>query len=233
MKIAMISRPGGKNDCVDSIGCQEKNGLRCFVIADGGGETGGGRYASATAANGLLSAFMEKPDISYDFMYDYMDAAQDALIRDPEFPKELSTTIAALVTDGEQAVWAHCGDSRIYSFKKHRIQTVTDDQTEEFEKFRDGKTRYDEIRGEDRRLTSCLSDGSRFRPDVQPVRKLPKKSSFLMCTDGLWRYVNESFMEKSLKKSATPKEWLQALLKERRANAPEDPDDYSAIAVFI
>ncbi|MGN0162751.1 MAG: PP2C family protein-serine/threonine phosphatase [Candidatus Ornithomonoglobus sp.] len=230
MRIALISRPGGNNDCV---GCQEKDGLRCFVIADGGGELGGGRYASATAANGLLAEFMEKPDISYDFMYDYMDAAQDALISDPDFPKGLSTTIAALVTDGEQAVWAHCGDSRIYSFKKNRIQTVTDDQTEAFEAFWDGKIKYDEIRGEDRNLKNYLSDGSSFKPDVQPVKRLPKNSVFLMCTDGLWQYVSEGFMEKSLKKSAAPKEWLQALLKERRANAPEDSDDYSAIAVFI
>ncbi|MGN0182586.1 MAG: PP2C family protein-serine/threonine phosphatase [Candidatus Ornithomonoglobus sp.] len=230
MRIAVMDRSSGNNDCA---GCQEKDGLRCFVIADGSGEQGGGRYASATAANGLLSEFMEKPDISYDFMYDYMDAAQDSLIRDPEFPKELSTTIAALITDGEQAVWAHCGDSRIYCFKKHRLQTVTDDQTAAFEAFREGKIKYDEIRGEDRRMKNYLSDGSRFKPDVQPVQRLPKNSSFLMCTEGLWRYVSESFMEKSLKKSAAPKEWLQALLKERRANAPEDSEDYSAIAVFI
>lgn len=230
MRIAMIDRPAGNNGCA---GCQDKDGFRCFVVADGGGGQGGGRYASATAANGLLAEFMEKADISYDFMYDYMDAAQDALINDPDFPKELSTTIAALVTDGEQAVWAHCGDSRIYCFKKHKLQTVTDDQTEAFEAFRAGTIRYDDIRNEDREVKNYLSDGSRFKPDVQPVQRLPKNTTFLMCTGGLWRYVSESFMEKSLKKSGSPKEWLSAIRNERRSHAPEGDEDYSAIAVFI
>ena len=60
------------------------------------------------------------------------------------------------------------------------------------------------------------------------------RTSFLLCSDGFWELIEERQMCKALKKSKTPREWLenmeQVVLENGRGT---NMDNYSAIAVFI
>lgn len=238
MKIAKISKKGGREVNEDAVGMQQQNGIYCFMLADGLGGHGGGDVASELALRTINECFMAQADISYDIMYAYLEAAQHAITEkraeSAEFAN-IATTITVLLTDGVRAIWGHCGDSRIYRFKKHRIQEVTDDQSVAFTSFLAGDIKYSQIRysPDQNKLLHSLSDGKKFKPIVSRITRLDKDSAFLMCSDGLWEYVTEKFMEKTRKKSLTPKEWLKLMLDERKRVAPPDADNYSAIAIFI
>ena len=55
---------------------------------------------------------------------------------------------------------------------------------------------------------------------------------FLLCTDGLWEYVQENEMEQSLAQSASAQEWLAALQRLVVARGKRRHDNYSAVAVW-
>ncbi len=238
MKIHIVSEKGGRSNNEDAVRGRRKNETYCFVLADGIGGQDCGEVASELAVNTILDCFKLQPDISSDTLYAYLEAAQHAIAEErAEDPskRKMGTTAAVLVTDGKTAVWAHCGDSRLYRFRKNKIQEVTDDHSVAFASYLAGEIKYSDIRRspDQNKLLRSLGSDSKFRPDVSEPLKLPSKSVFLLCSDGLWEYVDEDFMEHSLKKSSSPHDWIMRMLAERKKNAPPDADNYSAIAVFI
>ena len=237
MRFALVSGKGGREINEDTVGRLKKNGMYCFVLADGLGGQNGGETASSLASSTILKCFDSQAEMSKDIVYAYMEAAQNAIIekrKENSDMRKMGTTVVTLIIDGKRAIWAHCGDSRLYRFRKHLIQEVTDDHSVAFASFLAGDIEYDEIRTspDQNKLLRTLGDGTKFRPDISDVVKLEKNACFLMCSDGFWDYVDEDFMEYSRKRSSTPKEWLQYMLDERKRNAPRDADNYSAIAVF-
>lgn len=237
MNGAMISKKGGRESNEDYIGRIAVKGMHCYVLADGIGGQSGGETASEIAVNTILECFKAQPGMSKDLVYAYLEAAQNAIAearRAAAGKRQMGTTVVMLITDGEYAVWAHCGDSRIYRLKKSRIYEVSEDHSVAFSSFLSGEIKYSEIRysPDQNKLLRALG-GESFRPDITDPVKLPKNSSFLLCSDGFWEYVNEDFMEKSRKKSQSPRQWLEAMLREYKRNAPSDADNYSAMIVFI
>jgi serine/threonine protein phosphatase PrpC len=83
------------------------------------------------------------------------------------------------------------------------------------------------------RLLSALGNGERVDADIIPVAfPLLSGDVFLLCTDGMWEYVNEEDMERLLDASATAEEWLKAMESQVLARGHENQDNYSAIAVW-
>ena len=147
----------------------------------------------------------------------------------------MSSTIVALVTDGEKAVWAHSGDSRLYYISKKRISQNTDDHSIAFRDFKEGIITFDEIRTSpnQNKLLSSISDIDDLNFDVSEVIDLKKGDAFVLCTDGFWEYVYEDDIEKSFAKTKSPKEWLEKMLESLHENEKENNDNYSAIAVEV
>jgi serine/threonine protein phosphatase PrpC len=56
---------------------------------------------------------------------------------------------------------------------------------------------------------------------------------FLLCSDGLWEYVEEARMVQSLANANSPQAWLQALETEVLAHARPNHDNYSAITLWV
>lgn len=238
MRFAVTTNKGGRENNEDSVGRLKINEKYCFVLADGMGGHEHGEIASELAVDTVLECFKSHPGISAELMYSYLEAAQNTIIEkrnsDPNYCN-MGTTITALITDGRKAIWAHCGDSRIYRLQKHLIQEVTEDHSVAFMSFLAKEIRYSQIRfsPDQNKLLHSLSSGQTFKPQISDIVALPPKSSFLLCSDGFWEYVDEDFMEKTRKKSHTPREWLSVMLNERKRNAPPNADNYSAITIFI
>ena len=139
----------------------------------------------------------------------------------------MSSTIVALVTDGEKAVWAHSGDSRLYYISKKRISQITDDHSIAFRDFKEGIITFDEIRTSpnQNKLLSSISDIDDLNFDVSEVIDLKKGDAFVLCY--------EDDIEKSFAKTKSPKEWLEKMLESLHENEKENNDNYSAIAVEV
>ncbi len=213
------------------------NGITCVVVADGLGGYTGGAAASRIAVDTVFDSFKKKPGFSKECIEQYISLACEAIRKkSKESPDNMymSSTIAVLLINGQNAVWAHVGDSRLYRFENKMIAEVTDDHSIAFEDFMSGLIEYGEIRTSpnQNKLTNALSI-SPCTISVSDITPIDGSSSFLLCTDGWWEYVTEEEMEQTLGKASNSREWLRAMLDIRENAAPENSDNYTAAAVMM
>lgn len=237
MRIASITAKGGCAKNEDAVGSLTRGGICCMAAADGIGTDGSGAIASGVVVDTILRAFGADAEVSENAALSYMKAADNAieeLKRSNENMSGIAASAVMVIADKKSAVMAYCGNSRIYRIRGHLIQEVSDDQTGAFAEFLDGKLRYSEIRNNPARKNVLyrIGDGTGFRAVVSGPVKLGRRDKFLLCTDGMWEYVTEDFMEESLKGAKTPRGWLERLVGERGRKASGVSDNYSAITFF-
>ena len=221
MRAVSLTNRGGRKNNEDYVGYANSDKLWCFVVCDGLGGQSFGEVASEIVCETVCKSFKKAPELSG---------------KERESTKSnMSSTIVALVIDGEKAVWAHSGDSRLYYISKKRISQITDDHSIAFRDFKEGIITFDEIRTSpnQNKLLSSISDIDDLNFDVSEVIELKKGDAFVLCTDGFWEYVYEDDIEKSFAKTKSPKEWLEKMLESLHENEKENNDNYSAIAVEV
>lgn len=237
MKAAAITNRGGRENNEDCILSANSEKMWCFVLCDGLGGYDGGETASKLAASVICDEFKKNPRVTPEAAEEYIQAASDKLkaAKWDGAPLDMATTAALLLTDGDNAVWAHIGDSRVYRITGGEISEITDDHSVAFMKFESGAITYDEIRtsADQNKLTRCIGGGAQDIPDVSENTVLKRGDAFLMCSDGFWELVNEDTIEKTLKSSRSPREWLEKMLAVLHKNEREGNDNYSAITVMV
>ena len=236
MRAVSLTNRGGRKNNEDYVGYANSDKLWCFVVCDGLGGQSFGEVASEIVCETVCKSFKKAPELSGKALYRYIEKAASVLGEERECTKSnMSSTIVALVTDGEKAVWAHSGDSRLYYISKKRISQITDDHSIAFRDFKEGIITFDEIRTSpnQNKLLSSISDIDDLNFDVSKVIELKKGDAFVLCTDGFWEYVYEDDIEKSFAKTKSPKEWLEKMLESLHENEKENNDNYSAITVEV
>ena len=150
----------------------------------------------------------------------------------------MRTTLCSLMLSEHDAAAAFVGDSRIYQFRKGRFLAHTYDHSVAQRLVQIGEIQQEEVRRhEDRNfLLRCL--GMPWEtPQLELWAQLspPEEGdAFLLCSDGLWEWIDEAHMEQDLATATTPKAWIDAMC--ARLPAQSEPgalDNYSAIAVFV
>jgi PPM family protein phosphatase len=153
---------------------------------------------------------------------------------------DMHSTVVCLVLDfvGHAAHWAHAGDSRLYWFRAAQVLDRTRDHSLVQSLVDAGMLAEHEMRTHPKRselrsalgitddqLEVAVADGGR---PVQPG------DVFLLCTDGLWEYVDDAVLESTLAAAATPDDWLDALAAEvtQAAAHKTSHDNFSALVVW-
>lgn len=238
MRMASITNRGGRENNEDYVKRARARELGCFVLCDGLGGHECGEVASFLAATEICRAFKENPRITEKAMREYIESAESLIeherLMDPS-KYNMSSTVTALITDGENAVWAHVGDSRIYRISDGEIVSVTRDHSIAYFEYENGMISYDDIRRSpnQNRLTRCLGAREIFIPDIASATDLKSGDAFLMCSDGFWEFVTERDITETLKTASMPKEWLGGMLKILHKNKTKYNDNYSAVAIMI
>ena len=236
MRAAAITNRGGRENNEDYILSANSEKIWCFILCDGLGGYDGGETASKLAAQIVCDEFKKNPRVTPEAAEEYIQAASDSVkaAKQDGAPLDMATTAALFLTDGDMAVWAHIGDSRVYRITDGEICEITDDHSVAFMKFEGGVITYDEIRtsADQNKLTRCISGGAQDVPDVSEQTALHGGDAFLICSDGFWELVNEDDIEKTFKSSRSPAEWLEKMLAVLHKNEREGNDNYSAITVM-
>jgi serine/threonine protein phosphatase PrpC len=83
------------------------------------------------------------------------------------------------------------------------------------------------------KLLNALGDRDGFEPSVEPAAfPIQGHDKFLMCTDGLWEYVEEKELEETIAESTSAEEWLRVLESRVLSRGRTNQDNYSALAVW-
>lgn len=206
-----------------------------FILCDGLGGHGNGDIASRFVTEQVKAALEQNKTVEESIQH-----AQDALLEKQiaeHAGNSMKTTVTCLVLAGDQARFAHVGDSRVYYFEKTKYMLRSQDHSVPQMLVNRGDIKEKDIRHHEDRSRLLRVMGTEWdRPKYQVVEgiKLTKRSSFLLCSDGFWELIDEKQMSKTLKKADSPQQWLAAMEEIILANGKgTNMDNYSAIAVFV
>lgn len=241
VEIAVLSKAGGRSLNEDACGYWVSEGPCCWVLSDGAGGHGGGDVASQSVVNCILRDFSASPIVAPESIAVLIRRSNDALLRaqkTDEKLRDMRATVAVLALDRGRRVgcWGHLGDSRIYGFRSGHIRFQSRDHSVLQSMLDAGLGNAAMLRNHPQRsvLLAALGSADAQIPEMSPdVEQVVDGDVYLLCSDGLWEYVEEAVMERLLAVSLSAERWLAALEAEVLARARGGHDNYSAIAVWV
>ena len=244
--LAVLSRQGGRAGNEDACGHWRSEQRLCCVVADGAGGHGGGDIASKLVVRHIIDqaalAPLTRPDEVHDLLID-TNAQLRRHQSESDNSRDMHSTVVALFVDlaSREALWGHAGDSRLYVFRAGLMLSHTRDHSMVQSMVDAGLLMPEQLRRHPRRSELQSALGSRpedllVSSAAQPWHLEPR-DAFLLCTDGLWEYVDEAEMCASLSRASDPEAWLagleQLVLLHAAESGRTDHDNFSGIAVWI
>lgn len=243
LEVALMTDRGGRKYNEDACGHWHSKRHLCCVLADGAGGHGGGDIASRIAVQELIGRFARQPTERASDLDRMLRVTNDVLIgqRVPGTPKaDMHSTVVCLVLDfiGHTAHWAHAGDSRMYWFRRGRLRDRTRDHSLVQSLVDTGVLAPEDARTHPKRseLRSALGIAS----DVLEVTagegdgEVEAGDVFMLCTDGVWEYLPDGVLERTLASSANPAAWIGELAVEVRkaASHKASHDNFTVLTVW-
>jgi serine/threonine protein phosphatase PrpC len=236
---ALLTRPGARENNEDAIWLGEREGNLCMILADGLGGHGSGEMASAAAVEtcrSLWSAVTPENFSTGVFFRTCEDKLETMQAEAHDF-SGMKTTVVLCRTINGCFYCAHVGDSRMYYFRGGKILCRTLDHSVPQMLVFSKQIKEKQIRNHPDRNRLLKVMGERenelYFEEMEPF-SIRSGDAILMLSDGFWENVEDKEMQKTLKKSSSPEEWLAAMetiAVERARN--KNMDNYSAIAVWL
>lgn len=225
---------GGKEYNQDAIGQAEAEKGNVYVVADGLGGHQHGELASQRAVEFLLSDVETEERSAW--LLDRLEAANEEIMELQKERGTVKTTVAVLAIDEDRAAWGHVGDTRIYYLHNDAIESVTEDHSVAYMKYRAGEITRDQIGTDEDQpsLLRALGNKERHKAVIAaPEHPVEPGDAFLMCTDGVWVYLQDEEVLVDYLKAATAREWAELLLLRVMERIKEGNDNLSLITVMV
>ncbi len=240
LEVSVLSKAGGRAVNEDAYGVWSGVGSStCFaVLSDGAGGHGGGDVASRITVERTLGWFRQQPIADEQVVRAALESANESIMQEQKSARPLAdmratAVVLALDTEARLAVWMHVGDSRLYVFRNHRVLTRTRDHSVLQSMIDAGYITEDAVRTNPRRnaLVSALGDPTAFAHAMPSDLAIEPGDAFLLCSDGLWDYIEDAEMAAMLAQAPSVEAWMRALEETVLARAGTHHDNYSAVAV--
>lgn len=216
----------------DSYICDDA--LQLFGVCDGIGGLPGGSQASKTAVFALTGWFKQKQSPG---PFDYSSALAEANEKVFVLGRVLSprtgigTTMTMAHFDNEQVVVMHVGDSFMFRLRGDLLDALTQEHNVENEmKARAARGLPTYMMAENRAaLTRCVGQPPPLEGDIH-AHNVEVGDRYLMCTDGITRYVMPPEMQRLLQAATNPESICRRLVE--IANKRGGVDNATVVAVF-
>lgn len=179
----------------DNLLVMPEQGL--FLVADGVGGRRGGETASRLVID-IFRRVFRQPQFIDDLraaLLSTLDLCNQKIYEDSHAYVELegmATTIASVAVDGDQAIVAHVGDSRVYRADGQGLIQLTEDHSEVNEALRAGRITEELAATHPKRnvINRALGADSEVEPDLIGI-ELDELTTLLLCTDGVTRHLSD------------------------------------------
>ena len=233
---------GGRSYNEDSIGSSYDDTGGIFVVADGLGGHALGEKASAAAVETVVAGWnTSAEDISEEDTAEQLEEkiaeANQSILRIQKMENAvMKTTVAALAVNGDKAVWANVGDSRVYFLHRNSIHAYTNDHSVAYKKYKAGEITREQIgTDEDQsRLLRSLGSEDRNEPDIY-VADVPLEpgDAFFLCSDGAWEYLMDEEILIDFLKSETARQWAELMMLRIMERIDGENDNLSLLTVIL
>lgn len=226
-----------QQDRVALIPHPSRPGLLMAVLADGmGGHTGGAMAAEQVVhtARQNFSNFM-LAETPRELLQSVINQSH-IVVKLTRFTSEQDphSTATVLLLQPDRVDWVHSGDSRIYHFNGDRLVSCSDDHSLVNELVRQGKITPEQARVHPQRnmLIGCL--GAERPPMMNFGETAPPRAgdTFLLCSDGLWGYFEDSELGSVLSAHA-PRQAAELLIHRARVRGFGTGDNISLIIIKL
>jgi serine/threonine protein phosphatase PrpC len=196
---AATNRLGNRSSNQDRCLVLEESDRVLLAVADGMGGHARGDLAAQAAVNSLSHSFLSQREAVAEPVQFLKTALEIAHLETVEAgrastpPVEPRTTCVVCLVQGNQAWWAHVGDSRLYLLRAGRLVIRTRDHTPVEELLRSGAIQEDELSTHPLRnsVSRCLGGALRFPKISFDHAELKPGDTLLLCSDGLWSALPE------------------------------------------
>jgi len=230
---------GGREEQQDAslvlIGANSQSLLA--VVADGAGGHAGGREAAMQITEVARRLFHRAGCIfgaPHDELTTLCRESHEAINGLGADPKSAPrSTIVALYVHGEQAWWAHVGDSRVYRFRKGSFAERSRDHTMAQILLEQGEISDEEVGSHPDRIKLLKALGGEDEPKPSlGACSVENGDKFLLCTDGFWEGLQTREIEKALRGSVTQRLLDKLVAKSVRRSGPRG-DNATVCAVML
>jgi serine/threonine protein phosphatase PrpC len=144
----------------------------------------------------------------------------NALVR--ESVPDGGTTLTTALVMGNNAYIAHVGDTRAYFFNQNVLKQITEDHSLA-QRLKDiGQATPEQIAQVEHVLYRAIGQGNTIEVDTY-IQHLPPGSSLVLCSDGLWKGINdEERLRDIINSSTTPQQACERLVAVANENGGED-----------
>lgn len=242
IKYALYTSAGDRSENEDyMLIASDYNGMY-FSLADGLSRYGGGKRAAQAACKSAIGDFASNTINDFDyhnvFAKIYKNASEKIKQVQSDFSNfnKMYSTLNLLYINPTNAYLSHIGNTRTYLFRNGKKIVRTNDHSQEAALERAGIIPDDEkIRRRNRKIILKAlgddADGNNFELS-EPI-KVEAGDDFLICSDGLWEYIEDAEIEKALSNSSKPCVWLNNMLEYIGDKEIKNKDNLSAIAIHI
>ncbi len=137
---------GGREENQDAVGLREGKNGGVYVVADGLGGHQAGRVAADCVVSTLLAAWEADGCPDEAGLAARIGAVNDAVLAiQRERNLNTKSTVVTLCVEGDRAVWANTGDSRLYYLHDGKIAAYTNDHSVAYMKYKAGEIRREDI----------------------------------------------------------------------------------------
>lgn len=228
-RYAAFTHPGGRRLNEDAMAVADG----VWVVCDGVGGHPAGEVASMKVADFLIARFLETSDFTVDSMRSAVEAAQVVFATDESGMR--TTMVLAWIRERSLRLM-HIGDSRAYVIRDGNVLHITQDHSVVAALHAAGEIGSHEIRSHPNRnrITRSLGRDEKGEAVIseEPIA-LREGDAILLCTDGLWEYVQDSEIVFDRVKTDDPAEWIRLLVRRAFSRAPSDHDNLTAVAILV
>lgn len=235
--VYQVSRRGGREKNEDRMGYSYTRDAGLFALADGMGGHPEGEVAAQLALQSLSNLFQRNAKPGLDdpahFLQEGVLAGHLQLLAYAA-SKGMSdtprTTLVACVLQGNQAYWAHCGDSRLYLVRGDKLIARTRDHSYLELQAALGRGPMSIESFNRNVLFTCLGSPGKPMVDLSGPLTLQDRDRLLLCSDGLWGTVGDDVITAQLSERSIEEAVLELVEQALRNGGPRC-DNVTALAV--
>ncbi|HOD53412.1 MAG TPA: protein phosphatase 2C domain-containing protein, partial [Candidatus Cloacimonadota bacterium] len=189
----------------DYYGTYDTVNGKLVIVCDGMGGYQGGEIASQLAVETVKQVISsEMTDNIHHLILSALHRAHQVIKEkqgEDSALSDMGTTIVMLLVKEHQFWFAHVGDSRIYLLRQGELQRLNKDHSLVQQMIDGGLISEEQARSHPKKniITRALGakDGT---PDVSGPYSVFQGDKFLLCTDGMYGYFNDSEIQEILKR---------------------------------
>jgi serine/threonine protein phosphatase PrpC len=229
---AALSHPGEVREHNEDFAF---SGHNLIAVADGVGGNVFGEVASEIVMTAIAylddRIYKFRPDEELREAVEYANFQLRTAIEQNHDLLGMATTLTALRLDGSTVVVLNAGDSRAYAVRGQSWTRVTRDDSLVQDLVDSGQLTDEEAMSHPARsiVMQALSGGA-FRPTVE-IRDVVAGDRYLVCSDGLTDYVDESLIGSIVVDTASPQACCEALVE--AALAVGAPDNVTCVVADV